>query len=158
MLEQPVALAIIARSPTNWLSSFRYGVSPQPAQAPENSKSGSRSWTFLTVVQASPSAFGKSGRPRKKSQFSFSAARSGSTGAMLIALRLASVLSLTGQISTQRVQPVQSSGLTWSVYRWSGSSRQRAGADLKVEGASSSSVGSYTFDRMTACGQTITHL
>src|SRR6266496_4505775 len=112
MLEQPVALAIIARSPNNWLSSFRYGVSPQPAQAPENSNSGSRSWTFLTLVQARPSAFGKSGRPRKKSQFSHSAGRSGSTGAMLIALRLTLLLSLTGQTSTQSVQPVQSSGLT----------------------------------------------
>ena len=79
MLEQPVALAIMARSPNNWLISFRYGVSPQPAQAPENSNSGSRSWTFLTLFQARPPAFGMSGRSRKNCQLSFSAARSGSS-------------------------------------------------------------------------------
>ena len=39
-----------ARSPKSWLRSFRYGVSPQPAQAPENSKSGGSSWASLTWV------------------------------------------------------------------------------------------------------------
>ena len=38
MDEQPVALATTIRSPTNWLSSFRYGVSPQPLQAPADWK------------------------------------------------------------------------------------------------------------------------
>src|SRR3990172_10775718 len=39
--EQPVALATMIRSPKSWVSSLRYGVSPHPAHAPENSKSGS---------------------------------------------------------------------------------------------------------------------
>ena len=32
-----MALATSSRSPNSWLISLRYGVSPQPAQAPENS-------------------------------------------------------------------------------------------------------------------------
>src|SRR5512136_2916618 len=55
MLEHPVALAIIARSPNSWESSLRYGVSPQPAHAPENSNNGRtscepRSESSLTLV------------------------------------------------------------------------------------------------------------
>ena len=38
MEEQPEALAIIMRSPKSWVTSLAYGVSPQPAQAPENFK------------------------------------------------------------------------------------------------------------------------
>ena len=37
-----MALAMMARSPNSWLISLTYGVSPQPAQAPENSNSGWR--------------------------------------------------------------------------------------------------------------------
>ena len=37
-------------------------------------------------------------------------------GAMLMALRPTCVLSLAGQTSTHRLQPVQSSGATWRVY------------------------------------------
>ena len=48
--EQPVALATIMRSPKSWVMSFTYGVSPQPAQAPENSKSGCSNWLPLRVV------------------------------------------------------------------------------------------------------------
>ena len=33
MEEQPVALAIITRSPNSWVTSLRYGVSPQPELA-----------------------------------------------------------------------------------------------------------------------------
>ncbi len=40
MEEQPVALATIMRSPNSWVTSLTYGVSPQPAHAPENSNSG----------------------------------------------------------------------------------------------------------------------
>ncbi len=40
MLEQPVAFAITIFSPNIWVASFIYGVSPQPAQAPLNSKYG----------------------------------------------------------------------------------------------------------------------
>ena len=35
-----------------------------------------------------------------------------------MALCLGLALSLAGQISTQRLQPVQSSGATWMVYLW----------------------------------------
>ena len=49
MDEQPVALATTMRSPSSWVTSFRYGVSPQPEQAPENSNNGSRSCEPLTV-------------------------------------------------------------------------------------------------------------
>ncbi len=38
--EQPVALPMTMRSPKSWVSSLAYGVSPHPAQAPENSSSG----------------------------------------------------------------------------------------------------------------------
>src|SRR5512139_866156 len=77
---------------------------------------------------------------------------------MLRALRAALLLSLAGQTSTHRLQPVQSSTATWSAYTASGSSFQRALSVLKVGGASLSSAGSKTLARMTACGQTITHL
>ena len=50
MDEQPVALATSMRSPNSWLASFRYGVSPQPSQAPENSNSGWRTWDALHRV------------------------------------------------------------------------------------------------------------
>ena len=35
-----MALATIMRSPNSWVTSLTYGVSPQPAHAPENSNSG----------------------------------------------------------------------------------------------------------------------
>src|SRR3712207_5093904 len=38
--EQPVAFATIILGPNNCVTSFMYAVSPQPAQAPENSRSG----------------------------------------------------------------------------------------------------------------------
>ena len=41
---------MIARSPNNWLISFKYGVSPQPAHAPENSNSGSSNCAALHDV------------------------------------------------------------------------------------------------------------
>ena len=44
-----MALPITARSPKSWLINFRYGVSPQPAQAPENSNRGCNNCEPLTV-------------------------------------------------------------------------------------------------------------
>ena len=38
--EHPVAFAMYILSPNSWVISFAYGVSPQPAHAPENSSSG----------------------------------------------------------------------------------------------------------------------
>ena len=63
MEEQPVALAMYMRSPNSWVISFAYGVSPQPAQAPENSSSGCLNWEPLTVFAANfsrTSCFGAS--------------------------------------------------------------------------------------------------
>ncbi len=77
---------------------------------------------------------------------------------MLMALRRVSLLFLAGHTSTHSVQPVQSSGATCSVYFSSLNSFQRAGVLLKVSGASARYFSSYTLARMTACGQTSTHL
>src|ERR1700730_962122 len=114
MDEHPVALAINARSPNNCDSNFRYGVSPHPAHAPENSNSGCNSCESLTELRLSL-LWSTSGRPRKNSQLRASASRRGAWGTMLIALRLLSVLFLAGHASTHSPQPVQSSAATWSV-------------------------------------------
>src|SRR5271157_84177 len=111
-----------------------YGVSPHPAQAPENSKSGSRSWTsFTCVCERRPRS--SSGKDKKNSQFALSFSLSGGWGTMLMALCFASLLLFTGHASTQSWQPVQSSGETCSVYFRVSNSRHRGLADLKVEGA-----------------------
>ena len=103
MEEQPVALATIMRSPNSWVTSFTYGVSPQPAQAPENSKSGFLSWASLMVLGcASPL---NSGSVWAYSQF-FSSAVWVARGFMTSALFFA------GQTCAQFSQPVQSSGET----------------------------------------------
>ena len=47
MEEHPVAFAIIIWSPNSWVMFLMYGVSPQPAQAPENSNSGWENWAFF---------------------------------------------------------------------------------------------------------------
>ena len=44
-----MALAISIRSPNNWVISLTYGVSPQPAQAPEYSNNGCSNCEPLTV-------------------------------------------------------------------------------------------------------------
>src|SRR5664280_163826 len=86
-----------------------------------------------------------SGRLRKKSQLAASLSRNGGWGAILMARCFTSLLLLAGQTSTQRVQPVQSSGATCKVYLRSFMSFQRAGTDLKVGGAPSRSLAvSYT--------------
>src|SRR3989304_6491096 len=108
MEEQPVALAMMARSPYSWEINLRYGVSPQPAQAPENSNNGCKSCEFFTVFSLiSPRS--TSGSVRKYSQFTFSVLNNGATGSMFTALRPL-CLSTTGQPSTHSAQPVQSSG------------------------------------------------
>src|SRR5512138_1620900 len=134
MDEQPVALATTIRSPNNCDASLMYGVSPQPEQAPLNSKVGCSSCTSLTAVGFRPRR-SASGSDRKKSQFLASLSRSGSCGCMLMALRLVLLLFLAGHTSTHSVQPVQSSGATCSVYFHSLNSFQRAGELLNVSGA-----------------------
>src|SRR5512136_1418765 len=77
---------------------------------------------------------------------------------MFKALRPAWVLSLAGQASTHKAQPVQSSGAIWMVYLVPGNSLNLASMDLKAAGADAAYLESYTLARMTACGQTKTHL
>ena len=87
---------------------MRYGVSPQPAQAPENSNSGSRNWVPRTVPKSTRER-SLAGSVSKNAMLSRSAATSGSRGARLIALRTGSPGATTGQASTHSPQPVQSS-------------------------------------------------
>ena len=103
-----MALAIIRRSPKSCEISFRYGVSPQPAQAPENSKSGCRYWVPRTVPKSTRERSAM-GRLSKNAMLRRSAATRGSRAARLIALCSGSAGAETGQASTQSPQPVQSS-------------------------------------------------
>src|SRR6266496_2325147 len=148
---------MMSRSPNNCVSNLIYGVSPQPEHAPENSKSGCcicilRTWSVVTLRRSI------SGIERKKFQFSRSLSRRGNCGCMLMAFKRASDLFRAGQTSTQIPQPVQSSTDTCSVYFKPFHSDSRASADLNDEGAAWRTAASYTLLRMTACGQTITHL
>ncbi len=85
-----------------------YGVSPQPAHAPENSKSGSRNWVPRTDPKSTRER-SVAGSVSKNPMFSRSATTSGSRGARLIALRTVSPGTTTGHASTHSPQPVQSS-------------------------------------------------
>ena len=60
-----MALAMSSRSPKSCVSSLRYGVSPQPAQAPEYSNSGSRNCELLWSIRVISVRL-VSGRSRKK--------------------------------------------------------------------------------------------
>ena len=133
-----MALATISRSPNNCDSSLTYGVSPQPAQAPENSNSGCRNCVPRTVPKSTRDR-SATGSVSKNAMFSRSAATSGSRGARLIALRVGSAGAPTGQACTHSSQPVQSSTYTCSVKRVSGSPRASSGADRKSAGAPASS-------------------
>src|SRR5215210_1904889 len=114
MDEQPVAFAMMERSPNNWETNFTYGVSPQPAQAPLNSNNGRSSCEFL-IVEGLINFRSRSGIDMKKSQFLASCSRSCGCAAILSALRPTCFLSFAVHTSTHNVQPVQSSGATWTV-------------------------------------------
>src|SRR5690242_19469928 len=77
---------------------------------------------------------------------------------MLMALCFGSVLLFAGQASIHRAQPVQSSGATCSKYFWFLKLIHLAAVDLNDSGAPFSLSDSYTFARITAWGQTSTHL
>src|ERR1700740_3141428 len=111
MEEHPVALATTARSPKSCETSFTYGVSPHPEQAPENSNNGSCTccWRIVPTLIFLRSS---SGILRKNSQFSLSGARNGGCATILIAFSRTALLFLTGQTSTQTPHPGQSSGAT----------------------------------------------
>ena len=100
-----MALAIIMRSPNSWVTSLMYGVSPQPAQAPENSNSGWRNWLPLTVLLLMLH-FGI-GQLMAKFQLASPALMLGCQG-----LHGQAPFALAGQTSAQLPQPVQSRGDT----------------------------------------------
>ncbi len=135
-----MAFATIMRSPKSWLTSRRYGVSPQPAQAPENSNRGSSSAAPFTVSCAMR-VRSSGGIVSKVSQRSRSTSRWSRYGTMLMALWPTSVLLLAGQTSTHTPQPVQSSGATWMVIRWPGRSRDLNSLNRKLGTAGVSASG-----------------
>ncbi len=92
--------------------SLRYGVSPQPGQAPEYSNSGCSSCEPL-IISNFTCLRSISGISRKKSKLARSTSRWSSFGSMLMALCLTISLLLAGHTSTHTPQPVQSSGATW---------------------------------------------
>src|SRR6266542_941377 len=102
MDEQPVAFAMMERSPNSCETNFTYGVSPQPAHAPLNSNNGRSNCEFL-IVDGLNNLRSRSGISMKKSQFLASASRRGGWASILMALRPTWVLSLTGQTSTHSV-------------------------------------------------------
>ena len=86
------------------------------------------------------------------------ASRCSSAGSMSMALWRTSVLSLAGQTSTHRPQPVQSSGATWMVELVSPALFALVVGTLrKPAGALCQGRGSKTFMRIAACGQTSEH-
>src|SRR3974377_806111 len=147
---------MMARSPNIFVIRLIYGVPPQPAQAPENSNSGSRSCASFPCVCEIFSR-SSSGIARKYFQYSLYFSRSGGWASMLMARGLASLLLLAGHTATHNPQPVQSSGATCSVYFRAVNSFHFGGAVWKPSGAWLTSLGLYTFARMTECGQTSTH-
>src|SRR3990172_11817991 len=82
--EQPVALASSSRSPYSCVSNLMYGVSPHPAQAPENSNIGGRNCEPLVVYGLIRLGAG-SGIFRKYSQLAASASRREACGCIVIA-------------------------------------------------------------------------
>ena len=103
-----MALATVSRSPNSCVSSLRYGVSPHPAQAPENSKSGSRNWVPRTVPR-SIRLRGLTGIVSKKATLSRPTSITPRSSVMLIALMSVPGTAVMGHASTHSPQPVQSS-------------------------------------------------
>src|SRR6186997_2543578 len=134
MDEQPVALATISRSPNSWESSLMYGVSPHPAHAPENSKSGSRNWVPRTVPKSTLER-SLTVKDSKKLMFSRSETIRGSAGPRLIALVTFKPGMTTGQASTHKPHPVQSSTYTCNEYLAFGRPTASNGAESNVSGA-----------------------
>ena len=108
--EHPVAFAMYILSPNNCVTSFAYGVSPHPAHAPENSRSGCLNWLPFTVVSLNlATTSGFTGISVPKSKYFCSPAFS----SMLAIVRAfstspVSLFFLPGQTFTQDPHPVQS--------------------------------------------------
>ncbi len=106
MDEQPVAFAIIIRSPNSWVISLTYGVSPHPGQAPLYSSNGCMNWLPFSVFLSMTFFLGD--RLSENSQLSSCTPVSSSAGT------ITSAFSDVGHTSAQLPQPVQSRGLTWT--------------------------------------------
>src|ERR1035437_3480275 len=148
---------MIIRSPKSWLSVFRYGVSPQPEQAPENSNSG---WSADTPLTVSWRTFVRSisGMVRKCSKPVLSSSRCSRAETRSSDLWLGSLLETAGQTSTQIPQPVQSSAAMAMLSWWSGRSRDLKDLLWKPSGALSSCSFGKILIRSAACGQVTAHL
>jgi len=137
------------RSPKSCVTSFTYGVSPQPAHAPENSNRGFLNWLSLTVLTFNSPW--NSGSFCANSQFADSSFWL-SRGFMI------SAFSFAGQTCAQLPQPVQSYGLTWMRYWWPLKRGPIAGFILNASGTAAMSASGTRYGRMTACGQTSAQL
>src|SRR6266540_5367065 len=145
------------RSPNSWDRSFRYGVSPHPEHAPENSNSGCLACDLL-IEAGSIAVRSISGIDRKNSKFARSRSRWSPMGSMLIDLCRTSSLLRAGHTLTHTVHPVQSSGATWIASSLPGRSREANVFDWNDSGAASRSAGSNTFIRIAAWGHAMAHL
>ena len=149
--EHPVAFAIIILSPNNWVTNLMYGVSPHPAQAPENSISGCLNWLPLTVVGAIISPLGATlVVSTANAQFSTSTSWV-SRGFITKAFCLA------GHMSAQFPHPVQSIGLTCILYCNPSNPLPIAFLVLKLSGALAASSSFTNTGLIHAWGQTYAH-
>ena len=145
------------RSPNNCDSSFRYGVSPQPAQAPENSNSGSRNCTPRTLAK-STRARSFIGSAAKKRAFAPFRLRSAAACRALIALARPRPGLSAGHASCTARSRCNPRSRTASVKRTSGKPRTLIGADLKlVRRAVQLRPRRSILARITPCGQTKLH-
>ena len=149
-----MALATISRSPNSCESSLRYGVSPQPAQAPENSNSGSRNWVPRTVPKSTRDR-SAAGRVSKNAMLSRSAATSGSRAGEVdrLADRVAGRLDRAGLDA----QPAAGAVLDVDLQREAGVGQpdaRRAAPTGTRPAPRPAATGRTRCDRITLCGQT----
>ena len=104
-----MALPIRARSPNRLGHQADIGSFAATRAGAGEFEQGLEELNVLDLVEGERGAVGFGNARGRSPSWRASASRSGIWGAMLMALRLTSHLSLTGQTSTQRPQPVQSS-------------------------------------------------
>ena len=150
MEEQPVAFEISIRSPKSCVTSFAYGVSPQPAHAPENSKSGfSNCDPMIVVFFIGVFLIETFSTSTPKSKY-FCASRSLSSSSVISS-------ALPGQTCAQLPQPRQSSVETAIVKLRFCALPGFDLMDSNPSGAAASSSSVVSTGRMEACGQTSEH-
>ena len=129
-----------------------YGVSPHPAQAPENSISGCLNWLPFTVLTFIKSPFGATflvSTANAQFSTSFSWVSNGS---------ITNAFSLAGQTSAQFPHPVQSIVLTCILYFNPFTSLPLASTATNASGAAANSSSVTRTGLIHACGQTNEHL